>query len=195
MQFERNVGASVEAVGGLSDGTRRLLPSEYFEFVARSNGGEGFVGEAYAVLWRIEEVEQLNAGYETKAYLSDTVLIGSDGGGEAYGFRLSGGALEFIRVPFVGMHDELCCPMESSFADFASAATTAARPEGSARSESAKRREIVEIHPVILGGDPTAPTNKTVLGPEDHVAFVTYWNRRIRELRRGTVEGTPADPS
>lgn len=44
-------------------------------------------------------------------------------------------------------------------------------------------KEIFEIQPVILGGSPTDPSNKTVLTREQHIKAVVYWNREIRRLR------------
>lgn len=44
-------------------------------------------------------------------------------------------------------------------------------------------KEIFEIQPVILGGSPTDPSNKTVLTREQHIQAVVYWNRQIRRLR------------
>lgn len=43
--------------------------------------------------------------------------------------------------------------------------------------------EICEITPVILGGDPIAPDNKTVVTRQQHFEIVRYWNRIIRDLR------------
>ena len=45
-------------------------------------------------------------------------------------------------------------------------------------------KEIFEIKPVILGGSPTDPANKTILDREDHVKAVTFWNRIIAGLRK-----------
>jgi len=44
-------------------------------------------------------------------------------------------------------------------------------------------REIFEITPIILGGSPTDPANKTVLTRENHIKAVVYWNRMLRDLR------------
>lgn len=44
-------------------------------------------------------------------------------------------------------------------------------------------KEIFEIQPVILGGSPTHPANKTILTREQHIDAVRYWNRVIRDLR------------
>lgn len=43
--------------------------------------------------------------------------------------------------------------------------------------------ELFEITPVILGGDPIDPQNKTWLTRQQHFEAVRYWNRVIRELR------------
>jgi hypothetical protein len=48
----------------------------------------------------------------------------------------------------------------------------------------ARGKEIFEVNPVILGGSPTDPANKTLLSREDHIKAVAYWNRVLRELRR-----------
>ncbi len=44
-------------------------------------------------------------------------------------------------------------------------------------------KEVFEIHPVILGGDPTDPNNKTLLSREQHIQAVVYWNREIKRMR------------
>lgn len=46
-----------------------------------------------------------------------------------------------------------------------------------------REREIVEIHPVILGGDPVDPSNKASLDRQQHLEYVRYWNRIIKDLR------------
>lgn len=43
--------------------------------------------------------------------------------------------------------------------------------------------EIFEITPVILGGSPTDPANKTILTRQQHIEAVRYWNKIVKELR------------
>jgi hypothetical protein len=57
------------------------LPDEYQSFLLRSNGGEGFIGDGYVILWQIEELLQLNAGYEVATNAPGLFAFGSDGGG------------------------------------------------------------------------------------------------------------------
>lgn len=47
--------------------------------------------------------------------------------------------------------------------------------------------ELVEITPVIVGGDPLDPKNKTLVTRQQHFAMVRYWNRLISDLRKEKV--------
>ncbi len=44
-------------------------------------------------------------------------------------------------------------------------------------------KEIFEIQPVILGGNPTDPANKAILTRQEHIEAVRYWNKVVRGLR------------
>lgn len=44
-------------------------------------------------------------------------------------------------------------------------------------------KEVFEVHPVILGGDPEDPKNKTLLTREQHIQAVVYWNGEIKRMR------------
>ena len=43
--------------------------------------------------------------------------------------------------------------------------------------------EIFEITPIIVGGSPTDPDNKTALTRQQHIEACKYWNNVIKELR------------
>lgn len=51
-------------------------------------------------------------------------------------------------------------------------------------SSRPKGMELFEITPIMLGGDPVDPMNKTWLTREQHFEAVRYWNKVIRELRQ-----------
>ena len=44
-------------------------------------------------------------------------------------------------------------------------------------------KEIFDIKPLVLGGDPLDPENKTILTRAEHIEAVRYWNRVIADLR------------
>ena len=74
------------------------------DYLQHTVSGEGMVGENnYLSLWEKNEIEELNNNYETQEFLSNVLLIGSDGGDTAYGIDVNG---KYIEVPFVGMDDE-----------------------------------------------------------------------------------------
>lgn len=74
------------------------------DYLKQTVSGEGMVGENnYLSLWAKNEIEELNNSYETQEFLSNVLLIGSDGGDTAYGIDVNG---KYIEVPFIGMDDE-----------------------------------------------------------------------------------------
>ena len=94
------------------------LPDEYKSFLLRSNGGEGFIGEAYIMLSPLEELLEMNASYEVEINAPDLFVFGSDGGGEAFAFRLSCGAGSVVMFPWIGVDAESTIEMASSFNQF-----------------------------------------------------------------------------
>jgi hypothetical protein len=90
---------------------------EYVSFLAENNGGEGLIGpNSYVILWRIEELLELNEAYEVVEYAPGLFLFGSDGGGDAYGFDVKSGAV--VSVPFVGMDASLVNVIAPNFRGF-----------------------------------------------------------------------------
>lgn len=88
----------------------------YEDFLRQTLSGEGMVGENnYLLLWKKSEIEELNDLYETREFLSDVILIGSDGGDMAYGIDIKG---RYIEVPFIGMDDEEIKVIGNNFDDF-----------------------------------------------------------------------------
>ena len=44
--------------------------------------------------------------------------------------------------------------------------------------------ELVEIKPIIVGGDPIDPQNKAWVTRQQHFELVRFWNRVIGDLRK-----------
>ena len=117
-RFNSNPPAAESAIKTFEEGAAFALPSDYREFLQRSNGGEGFVGPAYLILWRVEELQRLNLAYEVAEYAPGLVLFGSDGGGEAFAFDTRSTGTPIVSVPFVGMDLEEARPIATSFKAF-----------------------------------------------------------------------------
>jgi SMI1/KNR4 family protein SUKH-1 len=101
--FQPNAPAATEALQTLITALSKPLPDGYMAFLARSNGGEGFIGERYVCLWRAEELMAHNGRYNVAEFFPTFFFIGSDGGGEAYAFDISGEDATVFEVPFIGM--------------------------------------------------------------------------------------------
>jgi hypothetical protein len=50
-------------------------------------------------------------------------------------------------------------------------------------------KEIIEIKPIIFGGDPTDPANKMVVSRAQHIELVRYWNGLLRSMRGRPQDG------
>ena len=57
------------------------LPDDYLAFLKTSNGGEGFVGNNYVMLWKIDELSSMNRSYETEVNAPGLLLLGQTAGG------------------------------------------------------------------------------------------------------------------
>ncbi len=79
------------------------------------DGGEGFVGNAYLILWRAGELTEMNRAYQVTDYAPGLFLFGSDGGGEALAFDTRSEAKPIVSVPFVGMELKLARLVASNF--------------------------------------------------------------------------------
>ena len=121
--FQPNAPASSQALASLRAGLPKRLPERYIAFLERANGGEGFIGERYARLWRAEELIEVNRGYNVAEFFPNLFLIGTDGGGEAYAFDVSANDPTVFVVPFIGMPSDATA-IADSFDSFVAALNT-----------------------------------------------------------------------
>lgn len=79
------------------------FPSDYKDFMLLTNGGEGPIGNSYLRLWNIEELVNSNEDYAVTEFAPGLVIIGSDGGGAAYGYDFRQDQPLLVEVDFIGM--------------------------------------------------------------------------------------------
>jgi hypothetical protein len=115
--IELNPAAATEALADAEASLRLRLPADYARFLTSANGGEGFIGDDYLILWRAEDLAPFNREYEVATYAPGLLLFGSSGGGEGYGFDTREGVWSVVRVPFVGMSWQHAQTMGNSFTD------------------------------------------------------------------------------
>jgi hypothetical protein len=77
------------------------LPGDYKEFLQFTNGLEGETKDNYLVLWSAEELVELNKAYNVTEFVSNIIIIGSDGAEEAFAFDTTN--MSVVKLPFIGM--------------------------------------------------------------------------------------------
>ncbi len=92
----QNIGEAEKEIG-------KPLPADYRAFLLRHNGGEGFIGKHYLILWKTEELAQFNREYEVEKYAPGLVAFGSSGGGEGFAFDTRKAPYQVVQMPFIGM--------------------------------------------------------------------------------------------
>ena len=117
--FRANAPPALSSIRQFESVSGIRLPVDYTEFLSHANGGEGFIGpHAYAILWRVEELIELNKAYRVAEYAPGLFAFGSDGGGEAFAFDRRSDAMPVVSVPFVGMELSLARPVAVNFRSF-----------------------------------------------------------------------------
>lgn len=112
-----NAGVTEEALRDAVESLGLSLPLDYVQFLRKHNGGEGFIGDNYLILWKAEELSIFNREYEVSQYAPGLLLFGSSGGGEGYGFDLRSTDFSVVRIPFVGMDLQYATATARSFSD------------------------------------------------------------------------------
>jgi hypothetical protein len=113
-----NEGATESTVALALSELGMSLPPSYLSFVRQHNGGDGFVGENYLSLWKIEELAQFNADYEVHEYAPGFLFFASNGGGEGYAFDTTVDTFPVHIIPFIGMSRNVAITVSDSFEAF-----------------------------------------------------------------------------
>jgi len=131
-QFVANPPAGRDAIDQVQTALKFPLPESYVKFLLTANGGEGFIGDSYVILWRVEELISANAAYNVAEFAPGLFLFGSNGGGEAFGFNTCSDAESIVSIPFVPMDKSDARPAGSNFEAFLeglSSTTQGSRPK------------------------------------------------------------------
>ncbi|WP_071460608.1 SMI1/KNR4 family protein [Bacillus massilinigeriensis] len=102
-QFELNEPASENIIKKVEELLSINFPQEYYDFLLFSNGGEGAIGQSYLVMWKIEDLIELNEAYGVEEFAPGLLIIGSNGGDTAYCIDMKRTIKPFVQVPFIGM--------------------------------------------------------------------------------------------
>lgn len=94
-------GASQADIDSLAAALGRGLPDDYREFLAWSDGGEGWVGDLYFAFWATGQVIRYGDDYRVPFYVPGVVAVGDDSGptGYALDYRADPEHPSFIKIP------------------------------------------------------------------------------------------------
>ncbi len=155
----------------------RGLPQDYLAAVTKFGGREGFLGETYLRLYRLQELVALNLAYEVPSLLPEVIVFGSNGGGEAFAFSLDTAAV--VQVPFLPLAAEYTERQGANFTDFIQ--SLAASGQSAVYNTEAIGMEVHDKHPICFGGSPTDPENKVLVPPAKHAEVCRFWNKAYRD--------------
>lgn len=116
--MQLNAGASAHAIENAISSIGHALPSDYLDFLREHNGGEGFVGGNYLILWKAEELHDFNCNYEVAKYVPGLIIFASSGGGAGYGFDTRDSMMPIVSVEFIGMNWAEADRIADNFAEF-----------------------------------------------------------------------------
>lgn len=174
--WQWNDGASKYEISVLIRELQLELPADYLAFLEKHDGGEGFVNGQCLIIWRTEDIIRFNREYEVIDYDPDLLLIGSNGGGEAYAFDnaniADASGSSSIYWDGYRRHDcrsrKFLCPVLEGVA-----------MRKVDRNQRPLGMELSGIKSIILGGDPSDPSNKLWLTRQQYIEAVRYWNELL----------------
>jgi hypothetical protein len=118
-EFDANGPPPIQIMEDVEHHFGCTLPADYKDFMSVQDGGEGFIGGHYLILWRSGELIEFNRDYEVVTYAPGLLLFGSNGGGEAFAFDIRPSEEMKIRmVPFIGMSLKDAKPLANTFEAF-----------------------------------------------------------------------------
>jgi hypothetical protein len=134
----------------------------------------------------VSKLVEFNGVARSYEFAPGLLLVGTNGGGEGYGFDTRATEWTVVKMQMVGMAWELALPLAPSFDAFLAALAATPDPPA-ALDRSAIGHVIHEIKPVIVGGSPTDPANKILMPLVDYLPLTAWWNDRIKEMRAASA--------
>lgn len=117
VDFRSSLPASIDDIKVAERSLGIAIPSDYKEFLLRHDGGEGFIGSHYLILWKAADLLGHNKAYEVSIYAPGLVFFGSTGGGDGFAFDTRTTPHRVMQVPFIGMSLEGGFVVADSFDD------------------------------------------------------------------------------
>lgn len=102
--FKLNKPASDEDIYKIPHVER--LPTDYIDFLKLGNGGHGTVGEEHLIIFRAEEISQINESAAVERFAPGLLIFASNGGGQSYAFDLRDKQIKIVKFYDFDLGDE-----------------------------------------------------------------------------------------
>ena len=183
LRYQKNPSETV--VDGLKKAYLNI-PLDYLETMRIFNGGEGWINASYIRFYPLEDLSHVNHIYHVQEFLPKMLIFASTGGGEAYAFDFDKPQLMITKIPFIPLDIEYG---ETISTDFESFILQLASEETENKviyeiNEEAFQKEVHEKHPVVFGGDPVDPNNKTLVPTDAHAEISYFWNGVFQRTKK-----------
>jgi hypothetical protein len=180
--FLANPPASAESIEGLRQRLPQGVPADYFELLAIANGGEGFVGSTYVVLYAAEQLLAFNASYHVSEFTPGFLLFGSNAIGDAFAFDVRSDDSRLVLLPFIPLRPDLAEPLGATISEFLHGLLVDPPDPPLTPNPAAIGKEAHDIKPIAFGGDPNDHKNKALVPREQHAELVVFWNQTYQRL-------------
>ena len=171
--FQRHPGTT----GDVAAAARNHWPPEYLELLSYMDGGEGFVGDGYVRIYPQADAVWLNEQSPFREFRDSIYVFGSTGGGETYGFDPKAGN-RVVQIPFIPFLRDYARPIATGLRTWLLSGR-AAEPQ----AQELVGKEIHEIKPIVFGGDPVDPKNKTLVDFRPYIEVVVWFNNLYRQMQ------------
>ena len=164
------------------------MPLSLAQFLAEADAAEGWVAGEYLAVWPVAQMADLNSRAKVAEFAPSLVAFATNGGLEGYFFDKATG--EFINSPMIGLGYIDPIRAGRTFDEFLTWLASEHPRSGKAPALDTSRfgRVIHEIKPVLFGGSPTDPKNKTLLPLSIYAEAVGFWNEQVREARKAVAD-------
>lgn len=103
-RFNFNTPISEKEIKDVEIELKVKFPQDYIDFMQKTNGGEGTIGEeSYLRLWKIEDLVESNEDYAVNEFAPGLLIIGTDGAGTAFGYDFRDELPKLVEVSFIGL--------------------------------------------------------------------------------------------
>ena len=172
--------AAPEAIALAEEAIGAKLPPSLARFVQQANAAEGWVAGEYLAMWPVAELANLNSLARVAEFSPELVAFATNGGLEGFFFHRETG--DFINSPMIGLGYIEPTRVGGTFDEFLAWLVSQHPRSGKPSMPNTSRfgSVIHEIHPILLGGSPTDPKNKTMLPLATYAEAVGFWNEQVR---------------